>query len=174
MPALLVVCTGNASRSAMAGTMLEWLARARGIPLAVTTAGTHAVDGQPMGARTSSALCSVAEMTDAPVGRHRSRQLAPADVAHVDLVVAMEADHVRYVRRHHPAAAPLAGTLRRLCRDLEPGPAPLGTRVRALDLAHVELDVDEDVADPAGPDDAAYVACAAELWVLCNELVRRL
>lgn len=173
-PALLIVCTGNASRSVMAGTMCEWLAQARGIPLSVTTAGTHAVEGQPMGARTSSALLTVAEMADAAVGRHRSRQLAPADVEHVDLVVAMEADHVRYVRRHHPAAAPLTGTLRRLCRDLERGAAPLATRVRALDLAHAELDPVEDVADPAGQDDAAYVSCAAELWLLCNELVRRL
>jgi hypothetical protein len=28
--------------------------------------------------------------------------------------------------------------------------------------------------DPAGRDDEAYAACAAELWALCGALVRRL
>ncbi len=171
---LLVVCTGNAARSVMAGFMLEYLSEAGGLGLRVATAGTHTVDGQPMSMRTRAALRAVDELADAAVGRHRSHQLSDADLDRADLVVAMEADHVRYVRRRHPGAAPRTATIRRLCADLGPGPGPLGARVGALGLESVELHADEDVADPAGRDEEVYVACALELWGLCRELAARL
>ncbi len=50
MTDLLVLCTGNAARSVMAGFMLEHLRDGRpGDPLHIVTAGTHTIDGQPMG-----------------------------------------------------------------------------------------------------------------------------
>ncbi len=176
---LLVVCTGNASRSVMAGLMLEQLAARRGLALSVRTAGTHAVDGLPLGARTLAALLTVPEIAGKQLDAfaaagHRSRQLGAEDLGRADLVVAMESAHVRYVRRRHPEAAPRTGALRRLAADLRPGPAPLSARVAALDLEHAALEPADDVTDPAGRNDAAYVACAAELWALCEELVRRL
>lgn len=176
---LLVVCTGNASRSVMAGLMVEQLAARRGLVLSVTTAGTHAVDGLPLGARTLAALRTVPEVAGTPVDAfaaagHRSRQLGAEELGRADLVVAMEAAHVRYVRRRHPEAAPRTGALRRLAADLGPGPAPLSARVAALDLEQAPLEPADDVADPAGRDDAAYAACARELWALCEALVRRL
>ena len=158
----------------MAGFMLEYLSETEGLGLRIATAGTHTVDGQPVSMRTRAALRSVAEVADAPVGRHRSHQLADADLDRADLVVAMEADHVRYVRRTHPAAAARTATLRRLVRDLGPGPRPLPDRLADLGLADVELGGWEDVADPAGGADEVYVACARELWVLTGALVERL
>ena len=171
---LLVVCTGNAARSVMAGLMLEYLSEAGGLGLEVATAGTHTVDGQPVSLRTRAALGAVDPLADVPVGRHRSHQLTGADLDRADLVVAMEADHVRYVRRRHAAAAGRTATLRRLCAELAPGPAPLAARLDALSLASVELHADEDVADPAGRDEEVYVGCAIELWGLCRELAARL
>lgn len=172
MTRLLVVCTGNVCRSVMAASILEWLADAQGLPLRVATAGTQAVEGQPASARTALALGTVVERVD--VGRHRSRQLLAEDVGRADLVVTMEADQVRYVRRNHPEAAPVTATLRRLCRELEPGPSPLAVRVAALGLAQMALGDDEDVDDPGGKDDRAFAACAAELWALCQDLTVRL
>jgi protein-tyrosine-phosphatase len=171
---LLVVCTGNAVRSVMAGYMLEYFAEAEGVGLRVATAGTHVVDGQPMSARTRAALAIVEELADVSTSQHRSHQLDPADLHRADLVVAMEADHVRFVRRRHPEAASRTATIRRLCRDLLPGPPTLPGRVAALGLADVVLTEDEDVDDPAGREEEAYVACASELWGLCQELVERL
>jgi protein-tyrosine-phosphatase len=179
---LLVVCTGNASRSVMAGLMLEHLAARHGLGLSVTTAGTHAVDGLPLGARTLAALRTVPELADDHSGAlastgpaaHRSRQLCDEDLRRADLVVAMEAGHVRYVRRLHPSASPRTGVLRWLVRHLVPGPTPLADRVGALELEQAALDPADDVGDPAGHDDATYAACAAELWTLCKELVLRL
>lgn len=171
---VLVLCTGNAARSVMAGYMLEWLGETQGLALRVATGGTHALDGQPMSSRTRAALATVAVLADVPVGRHRSRQVGASDMGRAHVVVAMEADHVRYVRRHHPAAADRTATLKRLCRELPPGSEPIAQRLRALELETVELGPDEDVADPAGGDDEAYVRCAAELWELCQRLVERL
>ena len=171
---LLVICTGNAARSVMAGFMLEHLAERRGSDLRVVTAGTHTVDGQPMSFRTRNALASIGELGGLALSGHRSRQMVDVDVEHSDLVVAMEADHVRYVRRNHPRASARTATLRRLTWDLPPPPPTLAERVAGMGLDDLPVDGAEDVLDPAGGDEAAYVACASELWGLCRSLVDRL
>lgn len=172
---LLFVCTGNVARSVMARCMVEWLADASGVALHVGTAGTHAVEGQPAGARTQAALWTIPVLDGVPVGRHRSHQLDAAVVARSALVITMEAAHVRYVRRHHPEAAARTATLRHLCRALPEGPSPgLGARVYGLALAGAPVTDEDDVADPAGGDASTYAACAAELWDLCTTLVGRL
>jgi len=169
---LLVLCTGNAARSVMAGFMLEHLRdTGPGDPLHIVTAGTHTIDGQPMGMRTRAALLRLPEMEGADFRRHRSRQVHGVDLVHAELVVVMEADHVRFVRRRFPDAAAKTATLRRLCRDLAPGPPALGERVAGLGLAEVDLSDDEDVLDPAGHEADVYAACVDELWVLCRTLV---
>jgi protein-tyrosine-phosphatase len=170
---LLVICTGNAARSVMAGFMLEHLADRRGIQLAVGTGGTHSIDGLPISARTRDALATIEALGPVAASGHRSRQVRGVDVEQSDLVVAMEASHVRYVRRYHPDAAGRTATLRRLARDLAPPPPSVGVRVAALGLDMVDIDPAEDVGDPAGGDDETYARCASELWVLCAALVDR-
>lgn len=173
MTVVLVVCTGNAVRSVMAGLMLDQLAQEAGVVLGVRTGGTHAVPGQPASRRTRDALAVVLTPDRAAlVNRHRSRPIEEEDVAAADLVVAMEADHVRFIRTRFPHAAPRTATIRVLCRDLPPGPpGTLPCRLAALDLARRELDPEEDVIDPAGCDLDAYVACASELRALTAHLM---
>jgi protein-tyrosine-phosphatase len=169
---LLVLCTGNAARSVMAGFMLDALAEGRPSPaLHVVTAGTHTIDGQPMGLRTRTALSRLPELAGADFRRHRSRQVYGIDLVHAELVVVMEADHVRFVRRQFPDAAGKTGTIRHLCRHLPAAPPALGERVQALELGAVELDDGEDVLDPAGQEADVYAACVDELWGLCRTLI---
>lgn len=172
MTDLLVLCTGNAARSVMAGFMLEHLRDGRpGEPLHVVTAGTHTIDGQPMGVRTRTALSRIPQLAGTDYRRHRSRQVHGADLVHAELVVVMEADHVRFVRRRFPDAAHKTATLRRLCAELPPPPPALAERVAALALAEVGLSDDEDVMDPAGCEGDVYAACVDQLWGLCQQLI---
>ena len=167
-----MLCTGNAARSVMAGFMLEHLKEGRpGPELHIVTAGTHTINGQPMGMRTRTAMASIDELAGSDFTRHRSRQVLEADLVRADLVVVMEADHVRFVRRQFPQAADRTATIKRLCRDLPPAPLPLGDRIAALQLTDTVLADDDDVIDPAGHDAQVYEACVAELWGLCQQLV---
>jgi protein-tyrosine-phosphatase len=177
MTEVLVLCTGNAARSVMAGFMLDHLAASRPGPdgvLHVVTAGTHSIDGQPMGMRTRTALSRIPEMAHMDFRRHRSRQVHEADFKKCELVVVMEADHVRFVRRQFPAYAEKTATIRRLCCDLPPSPPALAMRVAGLDLALLEVRDSEDVSDPAGHDADVYAACVDELWELCQVLITKL
>lgn len=167
-----MLCTGNAARSVMAGFMLDVLRDGqRGAPVHVVTAGTHTIDGQPMGMRTRTALSRLPEMAAVDFRRHRSRQVHGVDLVHAELVVVMEADHVRFVRRQFPDAATKTGTIRHLCTSLAPAPPALGARVSALRLDAVELDDGQDVLDPAGQEGDVYAACVDELWGLCQRLI---
>jgi protein-tyrosine-phosphatase len=174
MTELLVLCTGNAARSVMAGFMLDALRESeepQGEPLHVVTAGTHTIDGQPMGLRTRTALARLPELAGADFRRHRSRQVHGVDLVHAQLVVVMEADHVRFVRRRFPDAAAKTATIGHLCRQLAAAPPTLEERVAALGLAAVDLVDGEDVLDPAGHEADVYAACVDELWGLCRTLV---
>ena len=142
----------------------------RGVDARVTTAGTHVVEHQPMSIRTREALRSIG--VDAPL--HRSRQVAESDIDSADLVIAMAADHVRWVRRRHPAAAPRTATLNWFAQNLEAGDAPLAGRVGALHLNEVDPDSQGDVPDPAGGDDNEYFTCARQIEELVDALVTRL
>ena len=105
---------------------------------------------------------------------HLSHQLVEADLVEATLVLAMADEHVQYVRRVHPDAAPRTATIRRLCRDLGPTNDPLAVRLAELELASVSLEAWENVVDPAAGGEEDYLNCAVELNRLVDDLLPRL
>jgi len=176
-----MVCTGNAARSPMAAAMLRSLdSEGR---LDVRSAGVLAVEGQPLGVRTRSALArhGLADYS------HRSQQLNAEDAADADLVVVMEPMHLMWIRRELPSLSPITGSLRRLARDLVALERPicdvdattasasdLRRRVRALGLGQLEPEPWEEVIDPDSSNQDAFDRCADELHLLTAQLHRRL
>ncbi len=166
MDPIVVLCTGNAARSVMAGAALD--ARLPDRP--IVTAGTLVVEGQPMSHRTRSAL----EAVGMSVPAHRSRQATASELQHAGLVIALAPEHVQWVRRTHPEVADRTGTLRRLARDLADGAAPLAERVARLRLAEVQPEAWEEVVDPGGGDTEDFTRCARDVVALVDELAPRL
>ena len=163
---VVTLCTGNAARSVMAGAVLR-----EHVPgLHVTTSGTHVIEGMPMSWRTRDAI----ESLGLPIPNHRSRQATVQELDSASLVIALAREHVAWMRRVHPRAAPRTATLKRLARDLSPGPTPLHERLEAMALDDVELESWEDVLDPAGGDLDVFLDCAREIADLLHVVIPRL
>ena len=155
-PRLLFVCTGNATRSLIAQSLVrrdrpDWV---------VTSAGTWAIPGLPSSRRTLAALESVG--VSAP--GHRSTTLTRDHRDAVDLVVACEAEHVRHVRRLAPEAADRTATLPRFLLPDWPGVA----------LATEDPRTWVEVDDPAGGDVEDFIRCAQDIDAQVAQLVARL
>lgn len=149
----------------MAGAALT----AREPSLTIVTAGTFSVDGQPISWRTREAL----QRVDLSARHHRSQQITPEHVAAADLVLAMAPEHVEWIRREHPHAAPRTATLKRLVRDLA-ADGPITTRLDALSLDTVALEPWEEIVDPGGGEVEDFIACAHEVVSLVDRIVDRL
>ena len=163
---VVTLCTGNAARSVMAGAILR-----EHVPgLKVTTSGTHVIEGMPMSWRTRDAIASLG----LEVPNHRSRQATLQELDNADLVIALAREHVMWMRRVHPTAAPRTATLKRLARDLPNDGGPLFERLAPMRLHEVQLEPGEDVVDPAGGDLDVFLDCAREIADLLHELIPRL
>jgi protein-tyrosine-phosphatase len=162
---ILTLCTGNVARSVMLGYMLTTLATASGEDWRVRSAGTHVIEGSAMSGRTRNALMAIDELEGHHYNAHRSHQLSDEDVAWADVILASEAAHVLFVRRHFAASAVKTVQLHQFVR-FAPLDAPLSGQLDVIGA--IEPSVQFDVADPAGGDQLVYDQCALQLWELAQ------
>jgi len=160
---IVTLCTGNVARSVMLGYMLTALAEAAGEDWQVRTAGTHVIEGSSISRRTRDALLSIEELVPLHLGAHRSHQITAADVSWADVILASEADHVRFVQRHFDEHSYKTVQLARFVQS-----APLDESIKEQLAAVASLTPLPafDVVDPAGGDQKDYDACAQQLWEL--------
>ena len=170
---LLFVCTGNICRSPTAEALARReLARYPGAPLEVSSAGSHALEGNPAASRSMLA----ASTRGASLERHFARELTRRRVRSAGLILCMAAEHRPFVLSYDRSAADrtfLLATFARVAGEwdwLAGSPAELV----ALAAEHGrELDGD-DVDDPLGHPAEAYAACAERLDGLVTPVIAAL
>jgi protein-tyrosine phosphatase len=170
---VLFVCTGNICRSPTAEALARReLARYPGVPLEVSSAGSHALEGNPAASRSMLA----ASTRGASLERHFARELTRRRVRSAGLILCMAAEHRPFVLSYDRSAANrtfLLATFARVAGEwdwLAGSPAELV----ALAAEHAqELDGD-DIDDPLGHPAEAYAACAERLDGLVTPVIAAL
>jgi protein-tyrosine phosphatase len=170
---VLFVCTGNICRSPTAEALARReLARYPEVPLEVSSAGSHALEGNPAASRSMLA----ASTRGASLERHFARELTRRRVRSAGLILCMAAEHRSFVLSYDRSAANrtfLLATFARVASQwdwLAGSPAELV----ALAAEHArELDGD-DIDDPLGHPAEAYAACAERLDGLITPVIAAL
>ena len=136
--------------------------------LKVTTSGTHVIEGMPMSWRT---------WTRSPASASRFRTIAAArrrrtNSTLADLVTRPRREHVLWMRRTHPTAAPRIATLKRLVRDLPKVRAAVGTAGRDA-LARGAARRTRTYRIRPEAMQPVFVECAQEIAGLLHALIPR-
>lgn len=98
---VLLVCTGNTCRSAMAEGILRSLLKQKGVDdIIVSSAGAGGLEGYPA----SGFAVEVAKNWDVDISGHRARQLSYEMIRNADLILAMSPEHADYILRTEPGA----------------------------------------------------------------------
>jgi len=98
---VLIVCTGNTCRSPMAGGLLTRIAKARGMPLSVRTAGLAAHDGECVAPQALEVMREV----DIDISHEHAKSVTEADLAWADIVVGLDQRHLGYLADEYPTVA---------------------------------------------------------------------
>jgi protein-tyrosine phosphatase len=170
---VLFVCTGNICRSPTAEALARReLERHPGVPIQVSSAGSHALEGNPAASRSMLA----ASTRGASLERHFARELTRRRVRAADLILCMAAEHRPFVLSYDRAAAGRTFLLASFARVvgqwgwLATSPAGLV----ALAAEHATEQDGDDIDDPLGQSAEAYAACAERLDGLVTPVIAAL
>jgi protein-tyrosine phosphatase len=170
---VLFVCTGNICRSPTAEALARReLDRHPGVPIRVSSAGSHALEGNPAASRSILAAAS----RGASLERHFARELTRRRVRAADLILCMAAEHRPFVLSYDRGAADRTFLLASFARVAEEwgwlAASPAG--LVALAAEHATERDGDDIDDPLGQSAEAYAACAERLDGLVTTVIAAL
>jgi protein-tyrosine phosphatase len=170
---VLFVCTGNICRSPTAEAIARReLGRYPGVPLRVSSAGSHALEGNPAASRSLLAAAARGAALDA----HHARELTRRRVRAAGLVLCMAAEHRPFVLSYDRSAARRTFVLAAFARAAMQWEWLARSPAELVDLAveHARDLPGDDVDDPLGQSAEAYAACAERLDALVTPVVAAL
>jgi protein-tyrosine-phosphatase len=177
---LLLVCTANQGRSAMAEALLRARLLKRGLDGAVAVGSAGFMEG---GVPASQPVLDAVRPYGANLSGHRSRRLGEDLLAGADLVVAAAREHVRQVLSLDAAARVRTFTLKELVRCAETAESRAPDERLADYLARLDRSRgwrsrsapgSNDIADPYGRPVDAVAATAAEIDALLGRMIERI
>ena len=171
-----MVCTGNICRSPLGESLLRnELSR---LPVKISSAGTHALVGQPMHGPVQN-FADEFGLSDAAL--HEAQQLTIGMLKESDLILAMDRGHRREIVEMLPRASRLTFTLREFARladqvsnediAMRSGHSPLELLRSVVEsvaqlrgtLPLLDDPLQEDVVDPYGKDQGTYKLSVGQL-----------
>lgn len=143
---ILFVCLGNICRSPMAEGIMRALFQRRGIEGRIDSAGTADWN---VGSHADARAIRTCQDHGVDISGHRARQVQESDISTFDLLVVMDGDNEKMLRRMMP-------------------PAPSSRLVRIADF-HPDSAVTE-ITDPYHRDSEAFLETYRKLEQACERL----
>jgi protein-tyrosine phosphatase len=170
---VLFVCTGNICRSPTAEALARReLARYPGAPIQLSSAGSHALEGDPAASRSVLA----ASTRGASLERHFARELTRRRVRAAGLILCMAAEHRPFVLSYDRSAADRTFLLASFARVAAQWDWLAASPRGLVELAaeHARDQDGDDIDDPLGQAADAYAACAGRLDQLVTPVIAAL
>lgn len=177
----MVVCTGNVCRSPLVEALLRQVLA--DLPISVTSAGTHALVGEPMQEKNRKIAYHLGL---SEVSLHRAKQVTVRELREADLILALDRDHRRHIVELLPRLSRRTFTLREFARlaghvtseDMATHPGQtaanlLRNAIEAVALRRGSLPLlddpaEDDVVDPYRQSDEVYQESAGQLVPAVN------